>query len=144
MDWHAPKLLYDRKLRRLPMMQNTWPNFFRIVGEIFAAHQTPVVFPKLEIIPTKLWQGRPGGRVRSKEFRERERETETKFEGEPDKEVSRYTKLRRSEIAAVVAEMQMKPEGDHWRSHAELKKLEGEAIAAVVRWALKERRKARR
>lgn len=74
-DWHAPEI-HDRKLLRLRRKQNTWPGFFHTVGEIFAAHQTPVVYPKVEIIPTKVWRKRAGGRVRVAEFRKRERDAE--------------------------------------------------------------------
>lgn len=87
------------------------------------------------------------GRRRSGEWRAREREAKKHkrwFAGAPNKAVSRYVWLLRSEIASVVAEMRLEPSDDEWLSRSELKKLEGKAIAAVVRWALAELKTKRR
>ena len=83
---------------------------------------------------------RADGRRRAHDWRQRDREARKQkrwFDHEPDKEVSRYVKLRRSEIAKAVAEFDLQPDADQWLSRAELKKLEGKALAEAVRWALK-------
>jgi hypothetical protein len=82
---------------------------------------------------------RKQGRERQTTHRQRGK-TKRRFNGSPDKEVYRSPKLRRSEIAKAVAEFDLQPDADIWLSHAELKRAEGEALAAAVRFALQERR----
>lgn len=87
-----------------------------------------------------LEKTRANGRQRSKDHRAREREAKQQkrwFDHEPDKEVSRYVKLRRSEIAKAVAEFDLQPDADQWLSLSELKQVDGKALAEALRWALK-------
>jgi hypothetical protein len=58
LPWHPPRIV-EHIVIRLSKKKNNWPNFFLTINKIFASHQTfPVVYPKVEIIPTKVWGNR--------------------------------------------------------------------------------------
>src|SRR5947209_5275315 len=57
LPWHQPQIV-DFAIR-VPPKKNTWPNFFKIVGEHFASNQTlPIVRPEVRIVSKKTVDGK--------------------------------------------------------------------------------------
>jgi hypothetical protein len=77
-------------------------------------------------------------RRRQHEWQERQR-TKKKWKGKRDVLCYRQAPMLRSEIAQIVADLKLTPSDDVWLSYAELRKLEGRAIAAAARSTLKKK-----
>jgi hypothetical protein len=78
-------------------------------------------------------------RVREHAQRKREARRRSRIDGEPDVLCYTLVPLLKSELARIVADLQMTPSDDVYLSRAELRKIDGLAIAAAARSVLRRR-----
>jgi hypothetical protein len=128
LQWHKPQINFDFGIY-VPPRKNTWPTFFKKIGEHFKAHQTfPIVYPGFEIIKTSIFKNRVVSRERMQEIRQRRRTKKDKR----DPIEFRQIPLPGSVITKLESGLKIKRADDKPITDREWDKLVDEVIASIV------------